>query len=232
MSLPSFSVRRGVTVTMVYLMIVGFGLFSLARLQLDLYPDLESPMVLVLTTYTGASPDDMETLISRPIEAAAVSVQGVEKIRSTSKQGSSMVMVEFDWGKDMEQAETEVRRALDMVKGMLPTDANDPMVFALDPSMQPIVMMMVSGPYPLDELRRIAEEEIKPRLERLDGIASAEAAGGLEREIQVRLNREKLEAFNLDINQIIGAIYQENVQEPGGYIEQGVLEFSIQPVGR
>ncbi len=179
MSLASYSVRRGVTFGMVYLILIGFGLFSLSRLQLDLYPDISFPSVIVITNYTGASPQDMETLVTTPIEGAVASVKNAKEIQSTSKQSTSVVTVKFEWGKDMEQAETDVRRQLEMIEGYLPEDADRPIIFAFDPSMQPIVMMVLTGPYPLDELRRIAENEVKPRLERLPGVAIATVDGGL-----------------------------------------------------
>lgn len=232
MNLADLSVRRGVTVAMVYLIIVGFGIFSLLRLQLDLYPDVSFPTVVVITNYTGASPEDIETLISRPIEGAVSAAKDAEEIRSTSKQGVSVVEVKFDWGKDMEVAETDVRRKLELIKNLLPEDAEQPIVFAFDPSLQPVVMMMISGPYPLDELRRIAERDIEPRLVRLEGIASAEIAGGLEREIHVVLDPLKLAAFELDVNTVVGAVYRENSQAPGGSIEQGKLDFTIQTEGK
>ncbi|HQM12063.1 MAG TPA: efflux RND transporter permease subunit, partial [Polyangiaceae bacterium] len=138
MNLSDLAVRRGVTFTMVFLVIVGFGLFSLSRLQLDLYPDITLPSVVVITNYTGASPEDIETLVTRPIEGAVAAVKDVEEIRSTSKQGVSLVEVKFDWGKDMDQAETDVRRKLEMIEALLPQDADDSIVFAFDPSLQPV----------------------------------------------------------------------------------------------
>ncbi len=230
--LSATSVRRGVTFSMIYLMVFGFGLFSLGRLQLDLYPDISFPVVAIITNYTGASPDDIETLISRPIEGAVASVKDAEEIESTSKQGTSIVQVSFDWGKDMEVAETDVRRSLEMVKGFLPDDAADPMVFAFDPSMQPIVMFTVSGNYPLDELRRIADEEVTPRLERLPGIASAFAQGGLDRQVHIVVDPAKVAAFGLDAMAVVGAVYRENTQVPGGAVEQGSLELTIQTHGK
>ncbi|MBN1653037.1 MAG: efflux RND transporter permease subunit [Deltaproteobacteria bacterium] len=232
MNLSSLSVRRAITFSMAYLMLVGFGLFCLMRLQLDLYPDISFPTVLVITNYTGASPEDVETLLTRPIESAVSSAKNAEEIRSTSKQGVSLVEVKFDWGMDMEQAETDVRRKLEMVEGFLPEDADEPLVFAFDPSMQPVVMMTITGPYRLDELRTIAIDELQPRIERLPGIASAEAAGGLEREIQVVLDPVKIDASGLDINAVVAAIYKENTQMPGGSIDQGTLHFSIQTQGK
>jgi HAE1 family hydrophobic/amphiphilic exporter-1 len=217
---------------MAFLIIVGFGLYSLSQLQLDLYPDVQFPTVVVLTNYSGASPEDIETLISRPIEGAVASAKDAEEIRSTSKQGVSLVEVKFDWGKDMDVAETDVRRRLELIKGFLPEDADEPVVFAFDPSLQPVVLMMITGPYPLDELRRIAENDLEPRIARLPGIAMADIAGGLEREIRVELDPMKIAAFGLDVNAVVGAVYRENTQVPGGAMQQGTLDFTIQTEGK
>lgn len=217
---------------MLYAILVGFGFYGLSQLQLDLFPELSFPSVVIISNYTGASPEDIETIITRPIESAVASVKDVKQIDSDSKQGASVVTVQFDWGKNMEQAETDVRRALDMGRGNLPDDVKDPLVFAFDPALQPVVMTMLTGPYPLDELRRIAEKEIQPRIERLPGIASAEIAGGLEREVHVIVNPAKVTAFGLNPAQVVGAIYQENTQIPGGTLEQGALDFTIHASGK
>jgi HAE1 family hydrophobic/amphiphilic exporter-1 len=232
MNLSALSVRRGVTFGMVFAAVFGFGVYSLGRLQLDLYPDMTFPMVLVLTNYTGASPEDVETLVTEPIEAGVASAKGVESITSQSKQGASVVSVEFDWDKDMDQAETDVRRKLELVQGLLPDDADDPLVLAMDPSMQPIAIMALEGAYPLDELRRIAEDDVCDRVERLDGVASCEAIGGLDREIRVALDPVRLAAHGLDAAAVLGAIGRENAQEPGGTIEQGPFAFNIQTRGK
>ncbi|MDX9719917.1 MAG: efflux RND transporter permease subunit [Myxococcota bacterium] len=229
MNLSSFSVRRGVTVSMLYLIIAGFGLFSLTQLKLDLFPDLNFPMVLILTSYTGANPDDIETLVTTPLEGAVISVEGIEEVSSDSKEGASVIMAKFAWGSDMNQAETDVRRTVDMVKGILPEDADSPLIFALDPSMQPVIMMMVTGPYPLDKLRDIADNDIKPRLERIEGVASAEAAGGLERQIRIELEPKKLESNNLDVSTILNVVYQENVKPAGGSLTHGRIDYAIDP---
>jgi HAE1 family hydrophobic/amphiphilic exporter-1 len=232
MKLSALPVRRGVTFGMVYLIILGVGLFSLSRLRLELNPDISMPQVMVITNYTGASPEDIETLITRPIEGAVSSAKDAKEIISNSKQGISIVEVKFEWDKDMELAETDVRRKLELVKGYLPDDATEPMVFAFDTSLQPITMMNLTGPYPLQELRRIAEDEIQPRIERLPGIASTMVDGGLVREIHVELDPLKIEAYGLDVNAVIGAVYAENTQMPGGSIQQGTLDFTIQARGK
>ena len=227
MNLSALSVRRGVAVGMVFLMVVGFGLLSLSRLKLDLFPDISFPTVVVITAYDGASPGDMEILVTDPIEEAVSGVERVETVGSESRQGLSVVQVEFDWEADMEQAETEVRRALDTVEAFLPDDADAPVVFTMNPTLKPVVTLALSGPYPLDELRRIADTEVSPRLERLDGVASATVAGGLEREIQVLLDPERVEAHGLNPAAIAGAVYSENSQQPGGIVEQGAWEFNV-----
>ena len=122
MSVPGYSVKHRVTMTMFYTLVIAFGIFSFFRLQLDLYPDMEIPYILVMTTYIGASPADIETLVSRPIEETVVSVTGVKNVTSNSKENVGIVMLEFDWGYDMDQAEIDTRNKLDLVKGTLPDD--------------------------------------------------------------------------------------------------------------
>ena len=227
MNLSSLSVRRGVAFGMVFAVVVGFGLLSLSRLKLDLFPDISFPTVVVITSYSGASPEDMETLVTDPIEEMVAGVERVEGVSSESRQGLSVVQVEFDWEADMEQAETDVRRALDSVERILPDDADAPVVFTMNPTLKPVMTLALSGPYPLDELRRIADDQVAPRIERLDGVASATVAGGLEREIQVRLDPERVEAHGLNPTAIAGAVYSENSQQPGGIVEQGAWEFNV-----
>ncbi len=232
MNLSSLSVRRGVAFGMVYLVVVGFGLLSLSRLEMDLFPEMNLPTVMVVTGYEGASPADIETLLSDPIEGQMAGVEGVEEVESRSRQGLSVVEVSFGWGEDMDQAETEVRRALDQVEGLLPDDADTSTVFAMDPAMEPVMTLALAGPYPLDELRSLAEGEVAPRIERLDGVAAATVSGGLEREIQVRLDPERIDAFGLDPTAIVAQVHAENRQEPGGTVEQGDLEFDIHTRGQ
>ncbi len=231
MNLSRLSVRRGVTFGMIFLLIFLFGGYSLTRLQLDLYPDMTFPAVLIMTNYTGASPEDVETLVTRPIEEGVATVKGIEKISSHSKQGASIVTVEFGWDKDMDQAETDVRRKMDMVT-TLPDDATDPIILAMDPSMQPIVMMTISGEYSLAKLKELAKDSVCERIERLDGVASCEAMGGEEREIRVSINPDTLAAFGIDVQTIMSVIGMGNLQEPGGSIDQGTRSFNIQTTGK
>lgn len=232
MSIPGYSVKNRVTMTMFYLGVIAFGFFSFFRLQLDLYPDMDIPYIIVFTTYVGASPADIETLVSRPIEENAVSVTGVKNVTSQSKQNVGIVVLEFDWGYDMDQAEIDTRNNLDLVRETLPDDANEPIVIAMDPSMSPIVMINLNGDMPTSELRQIAEDRIKPMLERVDGIASVEVGGGEERQIHVRLDPKKLEAYKISPLSIVQMIAAENAQSVGGYVEDSGMDLNIQSQGK
>ena len=232
MQITKTAIRRGVTFLMVYLIAVGFGLFSLGRLRVDLYPELNYPMIAVITQYTGVGPFDIENVVTRLIEENVSSVQNVKTVSSTSRQGLSLVMLEFDWGTDMDQAEIDVRNALDWVDDYLPDDVTDPLTFAFDPAMQPISYMAISSNvHGLAELRRISELELEPRLERIPGVASASTTGGLAREIKVLVDPVRLRAHQISIQQVEAALRANNLQLPSGWIDDNKREFTIQTLG-
>ncbi|MBW2277941.1 MAG: efflux RND transporter permease subunit, partial [Deltaproteobacteria bacterium] len=229
--LAELAVRFRVTFLMIYIGVLAAGIFFGSRLKLDMWPDITFPMISVVTTYTGASPEDIEQLVTRPLEEACAAVEGVKHINSESRDGASMLLVEFDWGTDLDLAETDIRRNLDWVREYLPDDATEPIVFAFDPSMQPVMIFGVSGPYDMAKLRQITKREIEPYLERAPGVASAEAFGGLEREIQVEVLPDRLAAAGISVSQLIGALRMENVQIPGGAVVHGDRELTIQTKG-
>ncbi|MBN2416411.1 efflux RND transporter permease subunit [bacterium] len=232
MSIITTAIRRGVTFFMVYIIAVGFGLFSLSRLKIDLWPSLEFPVVAIITQYTGVGPYDIESVVTRPIEESVAAVQNIKTVSSTSKQGLSLVLLEFEWGTDMDQAEIDVRTYLDFVEDYLPDDISDPLVFAFDPSMQPIMMLSIgSDQYGMAELRRIAEQELEPRLERIPGVASVNTSGGLKREIKVLVDPVRLRAHHISIQQISSALQMNNLQLPSGWIDDDFRELTIQTEG-
>lgn len=232
MKITELSIKRGVTFFMIYLVAVGFGLFSLARLNIDLYPKLEFPILAVISQYTGVGPFDIETVVTRPVEEAVAPVQNVKKITSTSAQGLSLVMLEFDWGTGMDQAEIDVRNNLEFIKDVLPNDVSKPMVFAFDPSTQPILYLAVeSDLHGQAELRRISELDIEPRLERIPGVASAFTMGGMRREINILADPGKMRAHNVAIQQLIAALQMNNLQLPSGWVDNKQQEFTIQTAG-
>lgn len=222
-------VRRPVTGVIVFCALALVGVFSLLRLKLDLMPELELPIVAIVTTYQGAGPEEVEQLVTRPIERAMASVQGVEELNSTSKQGTSLVMVKFAWGSAMDIAEQDVRKNLEVfADDALPEDVSNPLVFAFDPSMQPVVFLSINAPGTPDKVRKLAKDEIEPYLGRIDGVAAAEVMGGVEREIQVRLHADWLEAYGISASQVVGALRGANMLIPGGSIEQGDVELNLQ----
>ncbi len=229
--LAALSVRFRVTFLMIYIGVLGAGAYFGSRLKLEMWPDITYPAITVITTYTGASPEDIEQLVTRPIEEACAAVENVEQINSESRDGASMIMVEFEWGTDLDQAETDLRRNIDFTRELLPSDANEPILFAFDPSMQPVLFYGVSGPYDQAELREISEREIEPRLERAVGVASAETLGGLEREILVEVLPDRLAAAGISVNQLIGALRAENAQIPAGAVRHADRELNIHTQG-
>jgi len=232
MKLTQTAIKRGVTFFMIYLIAVGFGLFSLNRLNLDLYPDLEFPVIAIITQYTGVGPFDIETVITRPIEEAVSSVENVSKVTSSTTQGLSLVSLEFDWGTDMNQAETDIRNNLEFIKDNLPNDISQPMVFAFDVSKQPILYLAVSSElHGQAELRRISEQDIEPRMERIPGVAASFTNGGMRREIKVLADPGRLRAHNVSIQQLVSALQMNNLQLPSGWIENKQQEFTLQTTG-
>jgi HAE1 family hydrophobic/amphiphilic exporter-1 len=177
MQLPQLSTSRPVTFSMLYIAIVAIGLVSIAGLAIDLYPDIDLPTVTIVTTYEGVSPEDIETLITKPIEESVAAVEDVDKVISESREGLSLVMVQFKWGKDMDIASLDVREAVDFVKAFLPEDADDPFIFKFSTDAMPILFLGVGGDYTLAELKRISEDEIEPRLERVSGVAAVYTQG-------------------------------------------------------
>ncbi len=232
MKMTQSAIKRGVTFAMIYLIAVGFGFFSLSRLNLDLYPKLEFPVLAIITQYSGVGPFDIETVITRPIEEAVASVENVKKVSSTSTQGLSLVMLEFDWGTDMNQAEIDVRNNLEYIRDAIPKDISQPMVFAFDPSAQPILYMAVASDiHGQAELRRISENDIEPRIERIPGVASAFTMGGMRREIKVLADPSRLRAHDVSIQQITAALQANNLQLPSGWLDTKQQEFTLQTAG-
>jgi HAE1 family hydrophobic/amphiphilic exporter-1 len=227
MSISTLSIKRAITFTMVYVFVVGFGLFGLSRLKIDLYPDVTFPVIAIITTYTGVAPADMENLVTKPIEEAVASVENIKHIRSQSKLGASLILAEFDWGIDLDASEKDIRNNVDFIRDYLPDEASEPLIIAFDPQKMPILFMSVSGPMGPAELRELSRRQIKPALERIVGVASAETAGGLKRQIQVQIEPAKLQAQGLSVDTVISALGRENKQVPGGKLDEGGSEFSI-----
>jgi len=231
MTFPQFSVKRKITTLMMILIIMLFGVIAFSRLGLDMMPELEYPAVSVVTTYEGVSSEDIENLITKPIEGVVSSIKNVKNVTSTSQEGVSAVIVEFEWGVTLDFAAQDVREKLSWLTDYLPDDADSPLVVKFNTSDYPILYYGVTGMEDTRSLRKYLIDNIKPRLERLEGVASIYVMGGLEREINIFVDRDKMGAFNLSMEQVIDRLARENVNVSGGHVEKGNVEYLVRTMG-
>lgn len=231
-SLSKIAVSRPITLLMTTLIVVGFGIFGLQNLRLNLYPDVSFPTITVYTSYEGVAPEDIETLVTRPIEESVGSISGIRRVRSLSSQGASVVKLNFNWGTDLYEAENDVRKQLGFVERTIPDDAEAPLVFSYDPNQEPIVVLtLTSNARSPRDLRTYATQVLEQRLERVNGIASVETSGGLERQINVTIDNEKMRLYNLTIADISSKLSQENIQVPAGQLSEGNTIYSLRTIG-
>jgi len=202
-----------------------FGMVAFQRLAINLLPDITYPTLTIRTEYEGTAPSEMERLITEPIEGSVGVVNGVIRVSSTSRPGMSDVVVEFAWGTDMDFASLDVREKLDQVR--LPQDVRKPVLLRFDPSLDPILRVGLYGEESLISLRLLAEEEIKPELESLEGVASVRVNGGLEEEIHIEIDQPKLAALRIPLAQVVNRLAQENVNLTGGELKDGEAEYLV-----
>ena len=231
MNIPSFSVNRKITVLMLTLIVCLFGIISFTRIGIDMMPELEYPFVSVITTYEGVASEDIENLVTRPIEEAISTVKRVSTVRSISKEGVSVVMVEFEWGTLLDFAAQDVRDKISWLEDIIPEDADSPMVLKFNMSDMPILFYGITGMDDTIKLRQYVKDNIKTRIERLDGVASCWISGGLEREINVFVDRDRLSAYNLSISQVIEILKRENLNVSAGHVSKGYTEYLVRTLG-
>jgi HAE1 family hydrophobic/amphiphilic exporter-1 len=234
MKISDFSIKRPVTTAMIILMILLIGGVALSRLSLDLFPDITFPGAAIITNYQGVGSEEIENLITKEVESSVSTVEGVKSVRSTSSMGSSTVVVEFNWGRDMDFAVQDLREQVDLISGsVLPDDANEPLIFKFDPSMMPIMNYGISAEgLSISQLKEEVEDELVPRLERIPGVAQVNMQGGLEREIIVSLKRKELNYYDLNFNTITNIVAAENVNVSAGEVLQGNKEFLVRTIGK
>ena len=224
-------VSRPTTVFIIFALLIGLGIFSMANLPVDLYPEINPPFLAVFTSYTGAGPEEVERSISRILEASLSGVSGLESITSSSSKGSSLVFMEFTYGTDITDASLSVRDSLDRIRRYMPSGADTPVIFKYDPSMIPIMGLMVTGNRTSEELREIAEDTIIPRIEQTPGIATASVSGGREKIIRVEIPQNRLEAYNINITTIQQMLAVQNMQTSVGTITEGGLSYILTAMG-
>lgn len=224
----SFAVRRRVTVSMAALAVVAFGIVGYERLPLDLLPDISYPSLTVQTEFPDTAPAEVENLVTRPIEETVGVLKGLRAIHSVSRAGLSEVTLEFDWGSDMEMLSMDVRERLDRL--ILPEESEDPVVLRFDPSLDPVMRLAMSSPGDLSETRRLADRRVKQDLETIPGVASAHVRGGLEEEIVIEIDQERLAALVIPIAEVRRVIASSNVNLPGGSLQDEESQYLIRTV--
>lgn len=232
MKLPELAIRRPVFISVVFLILTLLGAVSYMRLSVDLMPDITLPTITIQTDYTGVGPQEMEELVSIPIERAVSSTPGVKEISSISSEGSSRVTVSFDWGTNLDEASDEIRTRIDRIRDQLPEDAENSRIFKFDVSVFSIMHLGVFGEMGPRELREFTENELQYRFERVPGVAQADIRGGLVREIHVTLDRSRMHALKISPDQVIEALRRENLNEPGGHVIEGNFEVLMRTDGQ
>ena len=231
MSIYGSAVKKPVTTIMIFIAVVVFGLYSIVRLPVDLYPEIEFPAITVFTTYPGASASDIETNITEPIEDALNTVEDLNEVTSVSRDNLSIVTLEFEYETNLSEAANNIRDALSMVKDVLPDASEEPNIFKFSSSMMPIQMFAVTADENYEGLEKLLEEKVINPLNRINGIGSISVIGAPTREVAIEINPRRLEAYNLTIEQIGNILAAENMNMPTGNIEMGMLDYPLRVEG-
>lgn len=231
MWLTRLSIQRPVFVIVLMATLVVLGLFCRSKMQVEERPRVDIPYVTITTTYPGTGPAEMESLISKPIEDAVSSVNGIRNITSSSQYGISFVQLEFYIGTNSQFAAQEVRQKVDGVRRRLPRDIDPPVVDRLDVNASPVIYLGMKGDRSQKQLRFLADTQIKYRLAQVPGVGQVEVTGGDVREIRVAVNKRRLEAWNMSINDVVGAIFRANANIPSGHVTEGTRDYDARLVG-
>lgn len=216
---------------MLFMALAVLGIRSRSDMPLDLNPKIDIPYVIISTVYPGAGPEEIETLVSKPLEDAIGSVNGLKNISSTSQEGISIVSMEFELGTNLDVAVSDVRGKVDAARRALPDDVESPVIQKIDVGAQPILYMGISSKRPARELRELVDDVVKDRLGKLKGVASVNVTGGEKREIQVNVDKNRLEAYGISIGQVSQALTAGNLNLPSGRIKEGGREYAIRAIG-
>ncbi|HPW77194.1 MAG TPA: efflux RND transporter permease subunit [Candidatus Omnitrophota bacterium] len=232
MSLPEFSIKKKVTVYMVTAAFILLGVLAFQRLPQELFPPITFPQVTIVTDYSNAAPEEIETLITRVIEESIGSVAGLKRIESSSREGRSTIIASFNWGQDIDFAALAIREKVDLIKERLPKESDDPVVLKFDPLSRPILILSVTGTnIPPVRLKFLAEKILKDRLEKVEGVASVTISGGVNREILVEIDMPRLQANHLSLLEVVDSLDEANISYPAGSIKKGLYEYLIRTVG-
>lgn len=231
MSIYSSAVKKPITTLLFFVAVLVFGFYSLFQLPVDLYPEMEFPAITVFTTYEGANASDIETNISKPVEESLSAISDVKEINSVSRDNISVVTLEFEFGKDLDEAANDIRDALAFVNRFLPEDAEEPTIFKFNSAMMPILFYSVTANESFYGLENILDEKLINPLNRIEGIGSIGFAGAPGREIVIEVDPQKLDAYNVSVEQIGNVLRAENLNTPTGFVEMGMLDYPVRVEG-
>lgn len=232
MKLADVSIRRPVFATMMIMSLVVLGLFSFIKLNVDLYPDVDIPVVVITTILPGAGPDQIETDVTKIIEDAVNPVEGVDFIQSTSQENVSLVVITFKLEIDGKDAAQNVREKISAIRAKLPADIEDPVIQRYDPASFPIMSLPVAGDMSEKDITTFTKDVVKKRLENIPGVGSVDLVGGAEREIQIEVDAAKLRAYNISIQDVIMNVGAQNVEIPGGNVTEGNSQLLVRTMGK
>ncbi len=231
MFLTRFAVFRPVTTSMACLIVILLGWMSVRSLRVDLMPDMTWPIITVTTLYPGAGPEEVETLITRPMEQTIGSVQGVERMSSQSSEGSSSVRVQFSWGTNLDPAIGDIRARLERLRNDMPPGVEPPYIRRYDSADSPIIYLGLRTDLPPVQATQLAENSIAPRLEQAAGVARIRVRGSTRREIQVDLDRQKIESLDMTVKEVLDALGRDNINQPAGDLDEGHLRMLVRSRG-
>lgn len=231
MSLYSSAVKRPIMTTLCFVAVIILGIFSYAKLPIDLYPDIDTNTIMVITMYQGASAEDIEQNVTKPLENTLNSVEHLKHITSKSRENTSVITLEFEYGYDIDVLTNDVRDKLDMVESSLPDDCDNPIIFKFSTDMIPICLLSVEAKESMAGLYKILDDNVANPLARIDGVGSVSITGAPKREIHVYVDPNRLEAYNLSVEQISSVIGAENKNTPGGSFDVGSNTYSLRVKG-
>ncbi|MFO7843939.1 MAG: efflux RND transporter permease subunit [Bacteroidales bacterium] len=232
MKLPKISVQRPVTTLMAFMAVLLFGMVSLQRLPLDIMPEMEIPTLTVMTVYPGASADEVEQQVTRPLEEILAGSENLRELTSTSKENVSIIALQFDWGSDITEAANNARDLIELKKMDLPNEANNPVIYKVNSSLFPILVYGVTAEENYYGINQIIEDKIASPLKKVNGVGSVIYVGQPQREIKIHIDPYKTSAYGMSINQIATILKAENLNIPGGNIEVGISDFAVKVPGK
>lgn len=232
MSLSKISVKRPVAVTMVVCIFIVLGLYALSMLPLEMMPDMQLSYAMVITQYSNVGSEEVENLVTKTIESSVSSISGVQSMTSQSSEGMSLVMLEFSANMDMDQAVADIEDQLELIEAYLPEDASDPMVLKMDMNMMPAMMMSVSYEgYDMIQTKQYLEDNLRSRLESVDGVASVNVTGAQDRQIEIVIDPEKLFGYNMSLSDVVSAVAAQNQNLPAGTVSGMGKDMSVRTTG-